>query len=104
MTLHISSRAIHSLPTRRSSDLAIYAHMKARGSGVIINDIGAAGERMDAGYIAGSTGNAALYALTRALGGKSLRDGRSEEHTSELQSHCNLVCRLLLQNINTKLD
>lgn len=54
---------------------AIYAHMKARGSGVIINDIGAAGERVDAGYIAGSTGNAALYAFTRALGGKSLRDG-----------------------------
>src|SRR5688500_988578 len=23
--------------------------------------------------------------------------GRSEEHTSELQSHCNLVCRLLLE-------
>jgi NAD(P)-dependent dehydrogenase (short-subunit alcohol dehydrogenase family) len=54
---------------------AIYAHMKARGRGVIVNDIGAAGERMDAGYIAGSTGNAALYAFTRALGGKSLRDG-----------------------------
>lgn len=54
---------------------AIYAHMKARGAGVIINDIGAAGERMDAGYIAGSTGNAALYAFTRALGGRSLRDG-----------------------------
>lgn len=54
---------------------AIYAHMKARGSGVIVNDIGAAGERMDAGYIAGSAGNAALYAFTRALGGRSLRDG-----------------------------
>src|SRR5438477_5148400 len=31
--------------------------------------------------------------------------GRSEEHTSELQSHVNLVCRLLLEkkkkNINT---
>src|SRR5256885_3388533 len=25
-----------------------------------------------------------------------VRDGRSEEHTSELQSPCNLVCRLLL--------
>src|SRR5256885_11178844 len=24
--------------------------------------------------------------------------GRSEEHTSELQSPCNLVCRLLLEN------
>src|SRR5256885_10992054 len=26
--------------------------------------------------------------------------GRSEEHTSELQSPCNLVCRLLLENTN----
>src|SRR5256885_6645292 len=25
------------------------------------------------------------------------QDGRSEEHTSELQSPCNLVCRLLLE-------
>src|SRR5260370_7486681 len=25
------------------------------------------------------------------------RNGRSEEHTSELQSHLNLVCRLLLE-------
>ncbi|HET6970633.1 MAG TPA: SDR family oxidoreductase [Phenylobacterium sp.] len=53
---------------------AIYAHMKARGGGAIVNVIGAAGERMDANYIAGSTGNAALYAFTRALGGRSLRD------------------------------
>src|SRR5260370_14702533 len=27
---------------------------------------------------------------------------RSEEHTSELQSHLNLVCRLLLEKKNTK--
>src|SRR5260370_14263918 len=27
----------------------------------------------------------------------SRRPGRSEEHTSELQSHLNLVCRLLLE-------
>src|SRR6266571_4027067 len=32
------------------------------------------------------------------------RPGRSEEHTSELQSHVNLVCRLLLEkkNLNNK--
>src|SRR2546430_8711088 len=29
--------------------------------------------------------------------------GRSEEHTSELQSQSNLVCRLLLEKKNTKL-
>lgn len=49
--------------------------MRERGHGVIINDIGAAGERADFDYIAGSAGNAALMAFTRALGGRSLRDG-----------------------------
>src|SRR5256885_12142669 len=29
---------------------------------------------------------------------------RSEEHTSELQSPCNLVCRLLLEKISIRLD
>ncbi|MFL9501688.1 SDR family oxidoreductase [Rhodopseudomonas palustris] len=52
----------------------VYAQMKARGGGVIINDIGAAGERLDAGYICGSAGNAALMAFTRALGSRSLAD------------------------------
>jgi len=45
--------------------------MKARRSGVIINIIGAGGERLDYGYIAGAAGNAGLMALTRALGGTS---------------------------------
>src|SRR5690242_21091957 len=35
-----------------------------------------------------------LRALDRAIRGNS---ARSEEHTSELQSHVNLVCRLLLE-------
>jgi NAD(P)-dependent dehydrogenase (short-subunit alcohol dehydrogenase family) len=52
----------------------IYPAMKARGGGVIVNDIGAAGERFDFDYIAGSTGNAALMSFTRALGGRSLQD------------------------------
>src|SRR5256885_910383 len=34
---------------------------------------------------------------TRAAGGGAMDRGRSEEHTSELQSPCNLVCRLLLE-------
>src|SRR5256885_12831368 len=33
----------------------------------------------------------------RARGPRESRRGRSEEHTSELQSPCNLVCRLLLE-------
>ncbi|GHF78946.1 hypothetical protein FHX82_003317 [Amycolatopsis bartoniae] len=53
----------------------VYARMKERGQGVIVNNIGAAGERFDGGYIAGSSGNAALMAFTRALGGRSLHEG-----------------------------
>src|SRR5438132_6151256 len=33
-----------------------------------------------------------------------LRNNRSEEHTSELQSHSDLVCRLLLEKKNTKTE
>src|SRR5256885_9229445 len=32
-----------------------------------------------------------------APGAHAVEPGRSEEHTSELQSPCNLVCRLLLE-------
>lgn len=54
---------------------AFYARMKAAGGGVILNNIGNGGENFDFRYIAGSTGNAALMAFTRALGGRSLEDG-----------------------------
>ena len=53
----------------------VYAGMKQRKRGVIINIIGSAGEKLDAAYIAGSTGNAGLMAFTRALGGASHADG-----------------------------
>src|SRR5256885_13101580 len=33
--------------------------------------------------------------------GRTVPEGRSEEHTSELQSPCNLVCRLLLEKKKT---
>src|SRR5256885_6324164 len=36
----------------------------------------------------------------QAGGGAARRRRRSEEHTSELQSPCNLVCRLLLEKKN----
>jgi NAD(P)-dependent dehydrogenase (short-subunit alcohol dehydrogenase family) len=53
---------------------AIYPRMKARGSGVIINNIGNGGEVFDPAYVAGTTGNASLMAFTRAMGGHSLDD------------------------------
>src|SRR5438477_4190958 len=39
--------------------------------------------------------------LTARAGVESVPLVRSEEHTSELQSHVNLVCRLLLEKKNT---
>ena len=53
----------------------IYRHMKKRNAGTIINNIGNAGEKLDANYLAGSTGNAALMAFTKAVGGVSLDHG-----------------------------
>src|SRR2546430_11063836 len=40
----------------------------------------------------------------RRAGGDDPRLLRSEEHTSELQSQSNLVCRLLLEKTNQALD
>src|SRR5256886_4403521 len=39
-----------------------------------------------------------------SIGASRGRRVRSEEHTSELQSQSNLVCRLLLEKKNTNLD
>src|SRR5256885_4385777 len=41
--------------------------------------------------------NCECYMHSQEIGGVQ----RSEEHTSELQSPCNLVCRLLLEKKNT---
>src|SRR5256885_16208693 len=50
-----------------------------------------------------SDGGARGAALLPALHGvRCTREGRSEEHTSELQSPCNLVCRLLLEKKKKK--
>jgi NAD(P)-dependent dehydrogenase (short-subunit alcohol dehydrogenase family) len=54
---------------------AFYGFMKARGNGVIVNIIGNGGERPVSNYVAGACGNAAVMALTRALGGDSHLDG-----------------------------
>src|SRR5256885_4208272 len=40
-----------------------------------------------------------VFGFVRRVG---TRRRRSEEHTSELQSPCNLVCRLLLEKKNSK--
>jgi len=49
--------------------------MRARKKGVIVNIIGSAGESLDAGYVAGAMGNAAIMAFTRSVGTASIDDG-----------------------------
>src|SRR2546426_12205065 len=63
------------------------------------------GEHSRTGLLRGSPGTLG----SRPRGGRSERRGagrglvsRSEEHTSELQSPCNLVCRLLLEKKKKK--
>ena len=49
--------------------------MLERGSGVVVNVIGAAADRPRAGYLAGAMANTALVALTRALGAETAPQG-----------------------------
>src|SRR2546426_4253589 len=56
---------------------------------------------------AGVRANRAMYAFDPGTDAVSLErarvdEARSEEHTSELQSPCNLVCRLLLEKKKKK--
>ena len=53
----------------------IFKQMSARGSGTIVNVIGAAAQIRDPSYICGVVGNAALTAFTMSLGSDSHRVG-----------------------------
>jgi len=54
---------------------AFYPEMEKRKSGVIINIAGTAGERPGFGFLAGAAGNAAVMALSRGLGSRSIDNG-----------------------------
>lgn len=78
-------RSVDETRWREAWDLKVFGYinmtrafleaMQKRGSGVIINVTGLAADRTDAGYVAGTAGNAGLNALTRAVGGRSLSQG-----------------------------
>ncbi len=53
----------------------LYARMRERGGGVIVNVIGMAGENPSFEYICGTTANAGLAAFTKALGKGSHEHG-----------------------------
>src|SRR2546430_13548896 len=82
-------------PTRRSSDLTLCSPT--------VDAIGASDARTtqgDAGPKLYPQMHQDRSSLSRPCSARSPRD-RSEEHTSELQSQSNLVCRLLLEKKKT---
>src|SRR5205085_12165717 len=80
---------LHSFPTRRSSDLTFLRLIKKRP------------EWADVPVVALSA-HALKEDIRQALESGCTEYVRSEEHTSELQSQSNLVCRLLLEKKKKK--
>src|SRR5690606_41581803 len=91
-------RDLHSFPTRRSSDLGAADAMHVRipaeeeVAEPIVLQIDGVGGRADAHLVIEAERHS-VATITRC---------RSEEHTSELQSRENLVCRLLLEKKKQK--
>src|SRR5699024_12319972 len=83
-------RGLPSFPTRRSSDLQGRHVQRARRGG-------------DAGEPGRVEGDASSFGGREQSLGR-YTSGRSEEHTSELQSRFDLVCRLLLEKKKYSVD
>src|SRR5690606_42047826 len=97
-------RALHPFPTRRSSDLPAGLNARRRLVDEDRDIVGADLEETDR-FAHGVS--LALPAFAKLEGrARAERDEdrivRSEEHTSELQSRENLVCRLLLEKKKKK--
>src|SRR5262249_60677238 len=99
-TSHLSFSLFHDTPTTEIYTLSLHDALPisrpaaVRPAGTREPDPGGPGRR----------GNPAESRGRRDRGGELHRDAgaRSEEHTSELQSLTNLVCRLLLEKKKTK--
>src|SRR5690606_40343308 len=102
-TLIVAHRAIHSVPTRRSSDLGMAGRLRFRrmtGSIVPLPDvieIEPLSLATEARIRVPGSKSITNRAMILAALGQGITTLRSEEHTSELQSRENLVCRLLLE-------
>src|SRR5206468_7427367 len=102
--LHCLLRHLPSFPTRRSSDLGTgqvtgsfhpgtYPHAFLWTPSVAN---GTSGSALDLGTLGGIQSNGVgVNDSGQVVGDSTLSNGRSEEHTSELQSRSDLVCRLL---------
>src|SRR2546426_7577532 len=84
-------------PTRRSSDLGNPAGVTER----LHTDPHVAVHRLD---LHGAPRRRDIHVAAHRVDHQGAPRPRSEEHTSELQSPCNLVCRLLLEKKKNKTE
>src|SRR5205807_10457050 len=87
----LDSRPLPSFPTRRSSDLRRVPVSQR------CDEIATGCDRVDAPLHRETVTPCDHDQAHDEAGHQPDRSRRSEEHTSELQSPCNLVCRLLLE-------
>src|SRR5690606_39972163 len=97
--IHALPRVLDSFPTRRSSDLvcAVLRVLHAIDDSALRREVE---EAIGMRELRATAIAAELTARGRPISDQAVarhRRGRSEEHTSELQSRENLVCRLLLE-------
>src|SRR5207237_9094610 len=95
-SLHIG-RAPNSFPTRRSSDLHAISTANPESRPVTGSRVALFGFPKLIPTRNGPRG-ARSFNTARSRSPSQFAASRSEEHTSELQSHLNLVCRYLLEN------
>src|SRR5262249_61216998 len=90
-------RALHSFPTRRSSDLRGGSFQASSATSIVADERRGVGSVPDslAGPARRDRGSGPADPAPSPPG--RVGGPRSEEHTSELQSLTNLVCRLLLE-------
>src|SRR5206468_10223671 len=89
--------ALHSFPTRRSSDLLAKRRRERSAKAGKPRNRREVGERLLPQRLEAHPRGDRLCAERRGRRHAKPRQLRSEEHTSELQSRSDLVCRLLLE-------
>src|SRR5690606_41527402 len=97
---HRHSRVLHSFPTRRSSDLRGFTRpswLRRRSAWRSRRSCCALSYGTCSGASSSSLASPSSASTASTGTGWSGPYSRSEEHTSELQSRENLVCRLLLE-------
>src|SRR5690606_41772049 len=93
-------RHLHSLPTRRSSDLALAMRLLIDNNTQLLEPIMKIEVEAPEQYTGDVIGDlSSRRGIVEEMTNKpdGITSVRSEEHTSELQSRENLVCRLLLE-------